>query len=72
MTRSRGMMAMPPCLRCGLNDRMIEWEFDTDFGGKVEAWGCQRCGTVHVLTFGERPGGAPEPGRIEGNGNRRP
>lgn len=63
---------LPPCLRCGQVDRMLTWEFDTDFGGRVNAWGCQRCGTVLVGTWGERPGGPREPGRIESNGDRDP
>ena len=46
---------MPPCLRCGQNNRMIQWGFDTDFGGRVEVSGCQKCGICHVVTQGDRP-----------------
>ena len=43
------------CLRCGKSDRMATWKFPTDFGGKVEVWGCRRCGIVQLLVHGKRP-----------------
>ena len=46
---------LPPCLRCGENDRFVVWEFGTDFGGIVTVYGCQRCGVCHIVTEGERP-----------------
>lgn len=63
---------MPPCLRCGQGDRMVSWAFATDFGGRVEVYGCRRCGTAVIACFGDRPVGPPAPGRIEGNGTRSP
>jgi len=46
---------MPPCLKCGKDDRVILFGFDTDFGGRVDIYACQRCGTMVVVLEGERP-----------------
>ena len=45
----------PVCPRCENPDRRLQWGFDTDFGGHVEVFGCQRCGTVFLDIQGQRP-----------------
>lgn len=44
-----------PCLRCGQIDRIVQWGFDTDFGGRIDVDGCQRCGSCRIWMEGERP-----------------
>lgn len=46
----------PPCIRCGLENRMAYLgKVTTDFGGSVEVWVCQRDGIAAIIVEGKRP-----------------